>query len=55
MSTARYPLLDSSSLPFVETLGKVYLALGKAFADCYTQQKTLGKHFIGKGLLTPFF
>jgi hypothetical protein len=32
-----------------KTLGKDHFTLGKAFAECNTRQRILGKHFIGKG------
>lgn len=32
----------------LHTLNKYFFALVKAYAECYTRQKTLGKHFIGK-------
>jgi hypothetical protein len=32
-----------------KTLGKGYFTLGKAFAECNTRQRILGKYFIGKG------
>ena len=33
-----------------QTLGKGRYTLGKAFVECYTRQRTLGKQFIGKDL-----
>jgi hypothetical protein len=38
-----------------QTLGKGHFTLGKAFAECYTQQIILGKYFIGKGFFTEYF
>jgi hypothetical protein len=38
-----------------KTLGKDYFTLGKAFAECYTRQRTLGKNFIGKGFFAECF
>jgi len=35
-----------------EALGKGRYTLGKAFAECYTRQRALGKQFIGKDLFT---
>jgi hypothetical protein len=32
-----------------EALGKGHFALGKAFAECRTRQRALGKIFVGKG------
>ena len=34
----------------VEALGKGKIALGKAFAECGTRQRTLGKKLVGKDL-----
>jgi hypothetical protein len=31
------------------------VTLGKAFADCNTRQRTLGKYFIGKGFFAEYF
>jgi hypothetical protein len=36
-------------------LGKGYFTLGKAFAECNTRQRTLGKDFIGKGFFSECF
>jgi hypothetical protein len=38
-----------------KTLGKGYFTLGKAFAECNTRQRTLGKDFIGKGFFAECF
>jgi hypothetical protein len=38
-----------------KTLGKGYFTLGKAFAECNTRQRTLGKYFIGKGFFAEYF
>jgi hypothetical protein len=38
-----------------KTLSKGYFTLGKGFAECNTQQRTLGKDFIGKGFLPSAF
>jgi hypothetical protein len=38
-----------------KTLGKGYFTLGKAFAECNTRQRTLGKYFIGKGFFAECF
>jgi hypothetical protein len=48
-------LLESRSLPSVYTLDKDYFTLGKAFAECNTRQRTLGKYFIGKGFFAEYF
>jgi hypothetical protein len=37
------------------SLGKGYFTLGKAFAECNTWQRTLGKYFIGKGFFAEYF
>jgi hypothetical protein len=47
---------ESRSLPSVcKTLGKGYFTLGKAFTECNTRQRTLGKYFIGKGFFAKYF
>jgi hypothetical protein len=38
-----------------KTLGKGYFTLGKAFVECNTRQRTLGKDFIGKGFFAECF
>jgi hypothetical protein len=38
-----------------KTLGKGYFTLGKAFAECNTRQKILGKYFIGKEFFAKYF
>jgi hypothetical protein len=42
-------LTNEQSLPEAAYLSSAW-ALGKAFAECYTRQRALGKHFIGKDL-----
>jgi hypothetical protein len=38
-----------------KTLGKGHFTLGKAFAECNTRQRILGKYFIGKGFFAEYF
>jgi hypothetical protein len=38
-----------------KTLGKCHFTLGKAFAECNTRQRILGKHFIGKEFFAEYF
>jgi hypothetical protein len=38
-----------------KTLGKGYFTLDKAFVECNTRQRILGKYFIGKGFFVEYF
>jgi hypothetical protein len=38
-----------------ETLGKALKTLGKGFAECDTQQRRLGKQYIGKAFFAEYF
>jgi hypothetical protein len=37
------------------TLDKGHFTLGKVFAECYTRQRILGKHFISKWFFAEYF
>jgi len=39
----------------IQALGKGQIALGKAFAECGTRQRTHGKNLIGKALFAECF
>jgi hypothetical protein len=38
-----------------KTIGKGNFTLGKAFIECNTRQRTLGKYFIGKWFFAEYF
>jgi hypothetical protein len=38
-----------------KTLDQGYFTLSKAFAECNTRQRTLGKYFIGKEFFAEYF